>query len=125
MGRAPARAAQVSVPPSNLSLGGRTYKLKFGHHGGNHPVREEASEGVRITSQNHGFAVDALSLAQAGGAAVTHVNLFDDTVAGLRLRDRPLWGVQYHPEASPGPHDSQPLFREFADVVKRRAAAAR
>jgi len=53
------------------------------------------------------------------------VNLFDDTVAGLRLRDRPLWGVQYHPEASPGPHDSQPLFREFADVVKRRAAAAR
>ncbi len=103
----------------SLALGGRTYKLKFGHHGGNHPVRESASEGVRITSQNHGFAVDASSLAAAGGAAVTHVNLFDDTVAGLRLRDRPLWGVQYHPEASPGPHDSTHLFREFADAVRR------
>jgi carbamoyl-phosphate synthase small subunit len=107
----------------SLALGGRTYKLKFGHHGGNHPVREEASEGVRITSQNHGFAVDAPSLAKAGGAAVTHVNLFDDTVAGLRLRDRPLWGVQYHPEASPGPHDSTHLFREFAEVVRRRIAS--
>jgi carbamoyl-phosphate synthase small subunit len=103
----------------SLALGGRTYKLKFGHHGGNHPVRESSSEGVRITSQNHGFAVDAPSLASAGGAAVTHVNLFDDTVAGLRLRDRPLWGVQYHPEASPGPHDSTHLFREFADAVRR------
>jgi len=106
----------------SLALGGRTYKLKFGHHGGNHPVREEASEGVRITSQNHGFAVDAASLAKAGGAVVTHVNLFDDTVAGLRLRDRPLWGVQYHPEASPGPHDSTHLFREFGEVVRRRLA---
>jgi carbamoyl-phosphate synthase small subunit len=103
----------------SLALGGRTYKLKFGHHGGNHPVREAASDGVRITSQNHGFAVDAPSLASAGGAVVTHVNLFDDTVAGLRLQGRPLWGVQYHPEASPGPHDSTHLFREFADAVRR------
>ncbi len=112
----------------SLALGGRTYKLKFGHHGGNHPVRDdEAGQGaaVQITSQNHGFAVDAASLEHQGGASVTHVNLFDDTVAGLRLRTRPLFGVQYHPEASPGPHDASRLFDTFAQAVRANAASTR
>lgn len=108
-----------------LALGGRTYKLEFGHHGGNHPVRAERRRAVQITSQNHGFAVDAASLAAAGGAEVTHVNLFDRTVAGLRLRERPILGVQYHPEASPGPHDAAELFDEFAELVLGRAAGRR
>ncbi|MBC8069070.1 MAG: glutamine-hydrolyzing carbamoyl-phosphate synthase small subunit, partial [Deltaproteobacteria bacterium] len=105
----------------SLALGGRTFKLKFGHHGGNHPVRDDeggAGAAVQITSQNHGFAVDAGSLAHQGGASVTHVNLFDDTVAGLRLHTRPLFGVQYHPEASPGPHDASRLFDTFAAAVR-------
>jgi carbamoyl-phosphate synthase small subunit len=105
----------------SLALGGRTYKLKFGHHGGNHPVRDDepgAAAAVQITAQNHGFAVDAASLAHQGGASVTHVNLFDDTVAGLRLNARPLFGVQYHPEASPGPHDASKLFDTFAAAVR-------
>lgn len=106
----------------SLALGGRTYKLPFGHHGGNHPVRDDMHSAVRITSQNHGFAVDARSLDGAGGARVTHVNLFDDTVAGLRLNDRPLFGVQYHPEASPGPHDASGLFDDFLAAVRGYAA---
>jgi carbamoyl-phosphate synthase small subunit len=107
----------------SLALGGRTYKLPFGHHGGNHPVRDDMHAAVRITSQNHGFAVDARSLDGAGGAKVTHVNLFDDTVAGLRLQGRPLFGVQYHPEASPGPHDASGLFDDFAAAVHAKASA--
>ncbi len=103
-----------------LALGGRTFKLKFGHHGGNHPVRDETSAAVEITAQNHGFAVDADSL--GAGAAISHLNLFDRTVAGLRLHDVPQWGVQYHPEASPGPHDSRHLFAEFATTVRRARA---
>lgn len=106
----------------SLALGGRTYKLPFGHHGGNHPVRDDMHAAVRITSQNHGFAVDARSLDGAGGATVTHVNLFDDTVAGLRLAGRPLFGVQYHPEASPGPHDASGLFDDFVAAVRVFAA---
>lgn len=111
----------------SLALGGRTYKLKFGHHGGNHPVRDDergAGAAVQITSQNHGFAVDAGSLEHQGGASVTHVNLFDDTVAGLRLQTRPLFGVQYHPEASPGPHDATRLFDTFAQAVRAHASTA-
>jgi carbamoyl-phosphate synthase small subunit len=100
-----------------LALGGKTFKLKFGHHGGNHPVRDESDASVDITSQNHGFAVEAGSLS----ADVSHVNLFDDTVAGLRLADRPLFSVQYHPEACPGPHDASHLFDAF--VAKMREAA--
>ena len=102
-----------------LALGGQTYKLKFGHHGGNHPVRDEGSKKVAITSQNHGFAVDAESL---GATEVSHLNLFDKTVAGLHSNERPLWGVQYHPEASPGPHDAAYLFSEFAETVRRQRA---
>ncbi|WP_456320265.1 glutamine-hydrolyzing carbamoyl-phosphate synthase small subunit [Paraliomyxa miuraensis] len=103
-----------------LALGGKTYKLKFGHHGGNHPVRDERSAAVAITAQNHGFAVDAESLGTE--VEVTHLNLFDRTVGGLRVRDRPQWSVQYHPEASPGPHDSQGLFVEFAHAVRSARA---
>lgn len=103
-----------------LALGGETYKLKFGHHGGNHPVRKEATGAVEITAQNHGFAAMLSSLGE--GAELTHRNLFDDTVAGLRMRGRPVMGVQYHPEASPGPHDAEHLFEEFVGMIRARLA---
>jgi len=103
-----------------LALGGRTYKLSFGHHGGNHPVRDEQTAAVEITAQNHGFAVDPESL--RGIAEVSRLNLFDRTVAGLRLRDVPQWSVQYHPEASPGPRDAGHLFVELAATVRRAKA---
>jgi carbamoyl-phosphate synthase small subunit len=103
-----------------LALGGRTYKLKFGHHGGNHPVRDERDSSIAITSQNHGFAVDIESL--GSGAKLTHVNLFDRTVAGLELVGRPVFAVQYHPEACPGPSDSDRLFDRFATAVLERRA---
>jgi carbamoyl-phosphate synthase small subunit len=106
-----------------LALGGSTYKLKFGHHGGNHPVRDERDRSIAITSQNHGFAVDIESLGE--GAALTHLNLFDKTVAGIELVGRPVFGVQYHPEASPGPHDSDRLFERFAKQVREHAQGPR
>ncbi len=100
-----------------LALGGRTYKLKFGHHGANHPVRNEATGKVEITSQNHGFAAEADSLA-AAGAKVTHINLNDQTVEGFTLADRAVFSVQYHPEAAPGPHDATYLFDCFRDMME-------
>jgi carbamoyl-phosphate synthase small subunit len=100
-----------------LALGGRTYKLKFGHHGANHPVLDMTTGKVEITSQNHGFAVDVDSL--AGKATLTHLNLNDRTVEGLTHTKEPLFSVQYHPEASPGPHDSGYLFRRFVDLIER------
>ncbi len=97
------------------ALGGHTYKLPFGHHGGNHPVRHEATGRVEITSQNHNFCVDPTSL--GGIAEVTHLNLNDLTNEGMRVIGQPAFSVQYHPEAGPGPHDSQYLFGMFAELI--------
>jgi len=100
-----------------LALGGKTYKLKFGHHGGNQPVMDLTTRKVEITSQNHGFAVDVESL--QGVAELTHINLNDQTVEGLAHKELPLFSVQYHPEASPGPRDSSYLFERFLKYIER------
>lgn len=104
----------------SLAVGAKTYKLKFGHRGANQPVFNARTGKVEITSQNHGFAVDAESLKQVGGEA-THIHLNDGTLAGFRLKDRPVFAVQYHPEASPGPHDASYLFDEFVASMRRVA----
>ncbi len=101
-----------------LALGGRTFKLKFGHRGSNHPVKFLDTGKVEITSQNHGFAVDPESL--PSDVKVTHLNLYDGTVEGLRVLDRPIYSVQYHPEASPGPHDADYLFKRFVEDMEKR-----
>jgi carbamoyl-phosphate synthase small subunit len=102
-----------------LACGGRTYKLKFGHRGANHPVKNLETGQVEITSQNHGFCVDP-ELFEKPGFVLTHRNLNDGTVEGFRLTDRPVLSVQYHPEASPGPHDSHYLFEEFTKLMRAR-----
>ena len=99
-----------------LALGGKTFKLKFGHRGANQPVKDLRTGKVAITSQNHGYAVDPSSLPE--NVEVTHVNLNDGTVAGLRHKEFPAFSVQYHPEASPGPHDASYFFAEFAKEVE-------
>jgi carbamoyl-phosphate synthase small subunit len=100
-----------------LALGGKTYKLKFGHRGANHPVRNEVTGRVEITSHNHGFAVDPDSL-NASRVELTHVNLNDQTLEGFRHREHPVFCVQYHPEAAPGPHDSHYLFDDFVKLME-------
>ncbi len=99
-----------------IALGGKTYKLKFGHHGGNHPVKQMESGKVEITAHNHNFAVDPDSIKQSE-VELTHIDLNDNTLEGLRHRSLPLFSVQYHPEASPGPHDSNYLFRDFRKMM--------
>ena len=102
-----------------LALGGKTYKLKFGHRGANHPVKNLETKQVEITSQNHGFCVDINSLKDKG-VELTHINLNDNTLEGFRCKRLSAFCVQYHPEASPGPHDSQYLFRTFTDLMSQR-----
>jgi carbamoyl-phosphate synthase small subunit len=118
LGRVPVFGICLGHQILGLALGGRTYKLKFGHHGGNQPVQDLTTGKVEITAQNHGFAVDVESL--RGRAEVTHLNLNDRTVEGLAVRGQPTFSVQYHPEASPGPHDARYLFRRFVETMERR-----
>ena len=99
------------------AFGGKTFKLKFGHRGANQPVKDLETGKVEITSQNHGFAVDPTTL--PSDVAVNRVNLNDRTVEGMRHKSKPIFCVQYHPEASPGPHDSAPLFDEFRALIER------
>jgi len=104
-----------------LAFGGKTYKLKFGHHGGNHPVKELKTGKISITVQNHGFCVDIESLDNKD-VEITHINLNDNTLEGMRHRSLPIFSVQFHPEASPGPHDAQYLFREFIGMMEQNLA---
>ena len=101
-----------------LAVGGQTFKLKFGHRGANHPVKELSSGKVEITSQNHGFAVDPGTL--PSDISVTHLNLYDGTVEGFKHVSKPIFSVQYHPEASPGPHDADYLFQQFLESMEKR-----
>jgi len=117
MGRLPVFGICLGHQLCGLALGGRTYKLKFGHHGGNHPVRNNATGKVEITAHNHNFAVDPDSI-NANEIELTHVDLNDQTLEGLRHKTLPLFSVQYHPEAAPGPHDSHYLFRDFRQMME-------
>jgi carbamoyl-phosphate synthase small subunit len=117
MGRVPVFGICLGHQLCGLALGGRTYKLKFGHHGGNHPVRNNLTGKVEITAHNHNFAVDPDSV-NANEVELTHVDLNDQTLEGLRHKTLPLFSVQYHPEAAPGPHDSHYLFRDFRNLME-------
>jgi len=117
LGRVPVFGICLGHQLTGLALGGRTYKLKFGHHGGNHPVRNNTTGKVEITAHNHNFAVDPDSI-NANEVELTHVDLNDQTLEGLRHKTLPLFSVQYHPEAAPGPHDSHYLFRDFRQMME-------
>jgi carbamoyl-phosphate synthase small subunit len=117
LGRVPVFGICLGHQLTGLALGGRTYKLKFGHHGGNHPVKNNLTGKVEITAHNHNFAVDPDSI-NANEVELTHVDLNDQTLEGLRHKSLPLFSVQYHPEAAPGPHDSNYLFRDFRRMME-------
>ncbi|MFZ0084846.1 MAG: glutamine-hydrolyzing carbamoyl-phosphate synthase small subunit [Candidatus Acidiferrales bacterium] len=117
LGRVPIFGICLGHQLCGLALGGRTFKLKFGHHGSNHPVKNLLTQKVEITAQNHGFCVDPESL-PSSDVEITHVNLNDHTNEGMRHRSLPLFSVQYHPEASPGPHDARYLFDDFISLMK-------
>jgi carbamoyl-phosphate synthase small subunit len=117
IGRIPVFGICLGHQLCGLALGGKTFKLKFGHHGSNHPVKNLLTEQVEITAQNHGFCVDPESL-PSSDVEITHINLNDQTNEGMRHRSLPLFSVQYHPEASPGPHDSHYLFTQFTDLMQ-------
>ncbi|HEX3892300.1 MAG TPA: glutamine-hydrolyzing carbamoyl-phosphate synthase small subunit [Terracidiphilus sp.] len=117
MGRVPVFGICLGHQLCGLALGGKTYKLKFGHHGGNHPVRNNLTGKVEITAHNHNFAVDPDSV-NANEVELTHVDLNDQTLEGLRHKTLPLFSVQYHPEAAPGPHDSHYLFHDFRKMME-------
>ena len=116
MGRVPIFGICLGHQLTGIALGGKTFKLKFGHHGGNHPVKQLQSGKIEITAHNHNFAVDPDSL-NLSEVELTHIDLNDNTLEGLRHRTLPLFSVQYHPEASPGPHDSHYLFHEFVKMM--------
>jgi len=118
LGRKPIMGVCLGHQLLSRALGASTYKLKFGHRGANHPVKDLRTDRVYITSQNHGYAVDAESLEAGGKAEVTHVNLNDGSVEGMRHKELPVFSVQYHPEASPGPRDSAYLFDEFIRLME-------
>ena len=120
LGRVPIFGICLGHQLCGLALGGKTFKLKFGHHGSNHPVQNLRTQKVEITSQNHGFCVEPDSL-PASDVEITHVNLNDHTNEGMRHRSLPLFSVQYHPEASPGPHDARYLFDDFIAMMKESA----
>ncbi|MGP8224915.1 MAG: glutamine-hydrolyzing carbamoyl-phosphate synthase small subunit [Terracidiphilus sp.] len=117
LGRVPVFGICLGHQLTGIALGGKTYKLKFGHHGGNHPVQNRLTGKVEITAHNHNFAVDPDSI-NANEVELTHVDLNDQTLEGLRHRTLPLFSVQYHPEAAPGPHDSNYLFRDFRRMME-------
>jgi len=117
VGRVPVFGICLGHQLCGLALGGKTFKLKFGHHGSNHPVKNLLTEQVEITAQNHGFCVDPDSL-PSREVEITHLNLNDHTNEGMRHKSKPLFSVQYHPEASPGPHDSHYLFTQFTDMMQ-------
>ncbi len=117
MGKKPIFGICLGHQVLGYAFGGRTFKLKFGHRGGNQPVKDLRTGKVAITSQNHGFAVDPDSLPKE--IEVTHINLNDGTVEGMRHRDLPIFSVQYHPEAAPGPHDASYFFSQFAELIER------
>jgi carbamoyl-phosphate synthase small subunit len=116
IGRVPIFGICLGHQLCGLALGGKTFKLKFGHHGSNHPVKNLLTQKVEITAQNHGFCVDPDSL-PSSDVEITHVNLNDHTNEGMRHRSLPLFSVQYHPEASPGPHDARYLFNDFITLM--------
>ncbi len=120
LGRVPIFGICLGHQLCGLALGGRTFKLKFGHHGSNHPVKNLLTQKVEITAQNHGFCVDPESL-PSSDVEITHVNLNDHTNEGMRHRSLPLFSVQYHPEASPGPHDARYLFNDFVALMNEVA----